>query len=259
MLRHLLWIGILTIFVQSTNAQIPGYLGKRISLQADVQTIQTFLGPTANNRGRVYYGEKGGGYAWNWRAGLSAGYALSRQKQLVIGYDYLVTGLALDVNSESYDQIFDITYTDQHQLFYNLEVNTVTLGLRNFNPIKGGIAPFGKYKGWFFEYSNIKGKILDKKTILQDVGFNRTSHGPLGLSSKSNLYVLGYAMGENIILKDRFLLNIGARLRIPLNYDFFTHLEQDYDNGIDTFKAYSKDRISVHSLLTINVGAGFLF
>jgi hypothetical protein len=259
MLRPLIWIGILTLFVQSINAQIPGYLGKRISLQADGQFIQTFLGPTANNRGRIHYGEKGGGYAWNWRAGLSAGYALSRQKQLVVGYDYLVTGLSLRVNTESYDQVYDLTYTDEHELFYNLEVNTITLGLRNFNPTKGGIAPFGKYKGWFLEYANITGKILDKKSYLQDYGYNRTSHGPLGLSSKANLFTLGYAVGENIIIKDRFLLNIGARFRLPLNYGFWTHLERDYEEGTDIFAAYAKDKISFHSLLTINIGTGFIF
>jgi hypothetical protein len=261
MLCRLFWVGILALLYQPAFSQIPGYLGNRFSLQTDLQTIQTFLGPTANNRGRNFYGEKGGGYAWNWRAGLSAGYALSRQKQLVIGVDYLKTGMKQDITTEFYDQLFDQYYIDSHSLFYNLSVKTVSLSMRKFNPIKGGIAPFGVYSGWFFEYSRITGDIIDKKTTINDGGFLRTEHGPLGINPTTNFYVLGYNVGENLIISDRFILNIGAKFRIPLNQSVWSILDGGSDSvtNQERYEYYASSRIAFHSLLTINIGGGFLF
>lgn len=260
MLRFFGTLGLVLLLTPALSAQIPGYLGKRFSLQADLQTMQALQGPTANNRGSAYYGAQGGGFALNWRAGLSGGYAISRERQLYLGVDYLKTGMVLDVQTVYDDPFFDLRFTDDHSLFYNLTAKTATVGIRTYNINKGAIAPFGPYSGIFLEYSRVTGAILDKQTNLEGRDqYQRTEHAPLGIQPKMNYFVFGYEFGKNFIVADRFVLNLGAKLRLPLQ---IFRLLQEEDPDIDNQTKFENEvisRLGLHSLLTVNVGGGFLF
>jgi hypothetical protein len=260
MKRFLFWLGLMFSLGQSAFSQIPGYLGKRMTLAIQSESIFALQGPTANNRGQgEFYGDKGGGFAVSWRAGLTGGYAVSRSTQVLAGVDYLKTGMISNVTTPYFDQFNFTEFTDEHYLFYNLDVKTANIGFRKFNPQKGALAPFGNYFGMFFDYSLVKGKILDKRTYLQDADlYNRTEHTELGIDPKFNYFALGVEFGENFIIKDRLLLNVGARLRVPLQLSRV--LEYDGYN-LDNQGIFEKDvvaRLGLHSLFTINIGFGIL-
>ncbi len=251
-------------------AQAPGYLGKRFTLQADVHGVPGLGGPTADNRGSTHYGDDGGGFAFNWRAGGQAGYAISRSRQLVLGVDYLKTGMIQDAYTPYFDPFSETYNLDEHYLFYNLTGLTVHAGMRKFRLMKGALAPMGVYGGWQLQFTRVKGEILDKRTYYYS-GSSNEGHAPLGIKPQMNFMALGLEFGTNYIVADRVLIDVGARFNLPLSAGLlFSKLERE-DNysrpeGPDDYKAYNQDifrenaasRIWLHSLVTFRVGVGLL-
>lgn len=254
----------------SAYAQAPGYLGKRFTLQADVHGVPGLGGPTADNRGSNHYGDDGGGFAFNWRAGGQVGYAISRNRQVVLGVDYLKTGMLQDAYTPYFDP-FNETYSyDEHYLFYNLTGLTVHAGMRKFRLMKGALAPMGAYGGWQLQYTRVTGEILDKRTYYYS-GSSNEGHAPLGIKPQMNFMALGLEFGTNYILADRVLLDVGARFNLPLSLGLLSDKFKREDNygtpeSADDYQKFNQDvfrenaayRIWVHSLVTFHVGVGLL-
>ena len=250
----------------AAHAQISGYLGKRFSLEADLQSIPTLSGITANNRGLgEHYGTESekanANFALSWRVGVTASYAISRQRAVTLLTDYLKTGAIVNATSLYYSAANDQYFQDIHYLFYNLEGRTIGIGLRKFNSRKGALPPFGNFRGFTLEATFIKGKIIDKQTTLGGTDLEpRNTHAPLGIQPKTQLFSIGWEFGENYIIADRFLLSFGGHLRLPLQLNAL--LGDGGEGGGSNqaiFKQSALHRLSVHSLMTIHVGAGFLF
>lgn len=245
-------------------AQIPGYLGKRTTVQVDGQITPALNNPTSNNKsffGGHYFGnESGGKFGFNWRVGANAGYTLSRRHQLVLGAGYLKTGMIGYATSEYIDPFSGIIDYDIHDLFYNLTGKTVELGMRFFNPLKGAIAPFGRYHTWSLQATFIDGKIIDKRTSYAYSPEPRTTHGPLGIDTKVQHWEIAYEFGQNIIIKDLVVLNVAGRFHIPVRLDkVFSSESEGYVDNQTEYENEVFKRMSLHSLLTLKVGAGLIF
>lgn len=249
-------------------AQAPGYLGKRLSIHTDWNTFPALAGPTAGNKGPVFYGETGGGLAFNWRAGAALGYTISRKHQLRLLVNTFKTGMAETYFTPSNN---DPTtgLQDQHYLFFNLKGSSVGVGFRGYNLNKSALAPLGIYSGWSLQYTQIKGEILDKQTFLAQGG----PHAALGLDLQTNIYSLGYSFGRTHIVADRFMLDYGADLNfgIPTTLDVLNALNSDEvfpapiestnDYVRDNNRRYDRDvswKVFRHSLFYFHIGIGFL-
>jgi hypothetical protein len=245
-------------------AQAPGYLGKRLSIHTDWNAFPALGGPTAGNKGLVYYGDTGGGFAFNWRVGAAIGYTISRKQQLRLLVNSFKTGLIGTYDTPSGNDPTSGS-RDLHELFFNLDGFSVGIGTRAYNLKKSGLAPLGIYNSWSLLYTQVKGKILDKRTTLAQGG----PHSPLGLDLKTNIYSLGYSFGRTQILADRFLIDYGVNLNfdIPITYQLLNGRLSAEDLGStsdyvkDNNRLYDDDvseKIFGHSLFFFHIGIGFL-
>lgn len=250
------------------HTQAPGYLGKRLSIHTDLTAFPALGGPTAGNKGLYYYGETGGGFAFNWRGGGALAYTISRKQQLRLLVNTFKTGMAETYYTPSGNDIATGT-NDQHELFFNLKGFSVGIGTRGYNLSKSALAPLGIYNSWSLYYTQIKGEILDKRTTYARGG----PHAPLGFDLKTNLYSFAYSFGRSQIIADRFLLDYGADLNfdIPLtlgilnavngDVEFPAPIESTDDYVRDNNRRYDQDvslRMFNHSIFYFHIGIGFL-
>lgn len=249
---------------QPLYAQAPGYLGKKLSIHTDWNAFPALGGPTSGNKGLTYYGDTGGGFAFNWRVGAAIGYIISRKQQLRLQVNTFKTGMADTYFTPSGNDP-TIGSRDQHELFFNLDGFSVGISTRAYNLNKSALAPLGIYSSWSLLYTQVKGKILDKRTTFALSG----PHAPLGLDLKTNIYSLGYSFGRTQILADRFLIDYGANLNfdIPITYNALNgtvssgELEFTGDYVRDNNRRYDgnvSDKVFGHSLFFFHVGVGFL-
>ncbi|MDX1913671.1 MAG: hypothetical protein SFV22_19405 [Saprospiraceae bacterium] len=270
MQRTLLALLCITLGGIPVFCQVPGYLGKRLSIQAEFHSMPALNGPTANNRGlQTHYGDKGGGFALNWNAGLRAGYVTSRSNQVLASLDYFKTGMIQDAYSPS--SSFGSPEYDSHALFYNITGITGGIGTRGFATEKGALAPMGRYSGFSLNATFLRGDILDKRTSYSDP-FSE-SHAPLGIDAKALLFSLGFETGVNFVVKDRLLLNVGAKFNLPLSprvyryafgeeYDWYPYNpDTDYtfaEGNTENFKTLATTRAALHNLVMLYIGVGLL-
>jgi hypothetical protein len=134
-----------------------------------------------------------------------------------------------------------------------------------YNLKKGGLAPLGIYSSWSLLYTQVKGKILDKRTTFALSG----PHAPLGLDLKTNIYTLGYSFGRTQVLADRFLIDYGANLNfdIPITFSALNGSVSSGEFGStgdyvrDNNRSYDIDvsnKVFAHSLFLFHIGIGFL-
>ncbi len=258
--------------------QVPGYLGKRFSLQGEFHSFPTLKGPTAGNHSlelfsedgdtQNFYGNKSGGLGINWSAGAKLGYVVSRYKQVLFTFDYLKTGMIQTAYSPAISTFGELGY-DSHYLFYNLTGLTAGLGTRKFKSAKGALAPMGMYRGYSLSVTYLKGEILDKQTTY---AYGGPEHASLGTDPKHFMLSAGYEVGTNIIIKDLLLLNLGLKFNLALSpralkYSFREGVGWYPDDGSDqtysegntsNFKDLAAARFARHSFLMIYLGVGFI-
>jgi hypothetical protein len=95
----------------------------------------------------------------------------------------------------------------------------------------------------------------------------------LGIDPKHFTLSFGYEFGANFIVKDRLLLNLGAKLNLPLSprilkyvlseegpWDPYSNVnDKTYsENNIENFKTLAVTRQAFHSFFMIYVGVGLL-
>lgn len=258
MLRTCLTVLVLSLSILTSFAQAPGYLGKKFTLQGEFHSFPALSGPTVNNRGLDSYDEEGLGLGLNWSAGARLGYVLSRQQQLILSFDYLKTG----VTQNAY-YLSDFDYSSD-ELFFNLQGVSVGIGNRKFKPGKGGLAPMGKYSGFSLNATFLKG------SLNSEFSYNTRPLNDYGIDPKHMVLSLGYEFGTNYIIKDRLILNVGAKLGLTLSPRVFRFaLEEEEwtpndgtfsigEGNTDNFKTVAASRFSRHSILMIYLGIGLI-
>ncbi len=264
MIRTLLTLLLLASGSTVLLCQVPGYLGKRLTLQGEFHSFPALEGPTADKRGLdTNTGDEGGQLGLNWSAGARLGYVTSRFGQTVLSFDYLKTGM----NQVAYGPPINSGYSS-YELFYHLTGLTIGIGTRKFISSKGGLAPMGLYRGYSLSATFLKGKLVEKYT---------PSNIPLILldtTPKHTVLSLGYNVGSNFIVKDRFLLNLGVKFNLALSpralrYVFVEEGLWDpssneqgfstFDEGNTySFKTLAAARYALHSVFMIYFGVGLI-
>ena len=157
--KFTLFLFCLFFYFNHIVGQVPGYLGKRFFVKADLFLSPALWNPTASNHGYTgLYGTAPSSLGINKRLGLEGGYVLSRTRAITLGCDYLKTGLIFkDAVSPTLSPSGTSKDFDYHYLFYNLQGITADVGYQKYKPQKGAIAPlgqlcqlpfFGKYIEW---------------------------------------------------------------------------------------------------------------
>ncbi|MEL6865792.1 MAG: hypothetical protein AAFP19_15310 [Bacteroidota bacterium] len=261
------WFLFFFLFISClVQAQNPGYLGKKATLLVNIPSFPTIVGPSWNNRGILNsYGEEGGGLAISPVLEFQFGYSLSRIQQLYLDYSLFRTGAIVEVSTRSLDPFAGDFGRDEHDLFYQLSARTISIGRKEFNVIKGAIAPLGTYSALSLKYTRISGSIADKRTSY--IGQEFYGHAPILIDDEVNFFALGIDLGRQNIYWDRFMTNWGFRVNIPLNLTRLLAVidpgsaesfGNDTDQNQETYYQRVFERVALHSFIQFNVGVGLL-
>lgn len=260
MIRTQLLLLLLSWGSMSGFCQAPGYLGKKFSFQGEFHSFPAFNGPTASNKGLQTYDEnEGARFALNWSGGARLGYVVSRYGQAILSFDYLKTGMYQTAYFQT--GLGDI---GSNELFFELTGLTFGAGMRNFKPLKGGLAPMGAYTGYSFSATLLKGKLNEKY-----------STGTETFDIEATHIVPSFAceFGSNFVVKDVGLINLGAKLNFALSPRAVRHVfgeEEGWDpyanekglsfdeGNTENFKTNAASRFALHSILMIYVGVGLI-
>ncbi len=266
-MKNYLHILLLLLAAHQLSAQAPGYLGKRFYAHAN-GVFSISGGPTANNKGLFdYYGDEGGGFGINYHYGLQAGYAISRHQAITIMGGFLKTGMYTDAVTPA---VFSSNYnTDSHELFYNLKGLSTGIGYQWFKTKKGAIAPFGVYGQLHLRGTFVTGDIVDKKTSYA-LGEDFGQHTALGIDPTYTIVSVGLELGQNAIIKDKFVLNYAVQFNWPLfqsNYlEYWLSASSPFSYNGTEHKIYNQEkfregaagRIAAHELFGVKLGFGLL-
>lgn len=222
----------LFVFVLSTSltiAQIPGYMGKRLSLG-----YSTYVSPRTSVLDELSDINIGSGgiasnRAFNMTHCLGADYIISPRISLCLAAQFSKTDLF------KYGTIFDVTESmggsrDYYKIVYRPE-DEKDMALRGMNISFGFkffksryLNPYGRYRkielilaqsavvmdkdGFYYDYSNQWPYYTNKKYELEDRSYNYKS------------FVVAFTFGKQRILFNKLILDYGVRAGINYNYVF---------------------------------------
>lgn len=257
MLKFNQFIIVTLLSLTSLYAQVPGYLGKKFSLGATIATNFGSSGPTADNKGGNYYGDAGGGWAPDLKFGGQLNYVVGRRKELTLSAEYFKTGMVNTYTTPTVSTrpTFDV---DEHYCFHNLEVTSLSLGLRFY----GGqtLAPMGFSYEANLGYQMISGQIIDKRTTY-GLYSNRT-HQPISINQNKGLLIAGVGLNWNTILFDRMVLNFGVKSQFPMTWltKLIVRIES-YGGEVtnqDAFDTAFESRLNNINLFMVQAGVSYL-
>jgi|GEM_PF-3920678 len=246
----LLLVVSLAMFPPALEAQTPGYLGKRFSVQGTFLSSPGIWGPTVNNRGIGAYNRSDFSLGWNWKVQGSAGYTLTRELEVIGGVAFARTGVIaefVETISVSNSGAVSSNYTD---VFLTANMTFIELGLKRYGVSNGSLAPFGSYMQYLGGIALISGEVVEREDQI-----NQTAGEPLGelqMNTRCVAPYVGVELGQNLIFFDRFTVNYGVRLSYPLvPYGIFFFE--------DPFEQAAAKRFLSTNAFSFNVGTGFIF
>lgn len=232
--RGLLAIILLLVTINA-HAQVPGYMGHRFLLEANLELVPTLSGPTAN--GNRFFNE----LALSKSYGLTLNYVRSRRKTISASINYLNTGVMIrtkDANRSSATG------------FYNLQSYSMAIGGRRY----ANIAPLGGYFEIAGEVSRLESK-LEYYTYVD----------PTYVSTASNKLNKTFDLGLNLgwgytnIIKKHLILDFGVKSHFSLIGAIWGAAYLGLDTPEAGLNNASRIRKGYHSFLMFRMSVGYLF
>lgn len=270
-LQSSLFLIILCICISiQANGQVPGYLGKRLSLEYGFEFGIPFKGVTQNNKG---YGNvltadsqvsenKSFGINYNHNARIS--YVVSRTKSYGIQVSQYYTGVVTRMETPSKISEFGI---DTHRNLHRLNVKTIGVVRTSFLRNRGALAPLGEYYTLGLDRMWVTGEIIDRTVFVNNSATPSEIYRPVSLDQTFNLYAFSIGAGTNRILYDRFIFKIGVVIRVPIvlqNTGSFFRQEYFADERFSTdphqviFEMDTYRRLVGHNFMKLELGFGIL-
>lgn len=266
---------IVLLFPMFLWAQVPGYLGKRATVNLSLSTSLAIFGPTQNNRGSDDYnfGQGPGGIGINYDFGLDFSYVVSRYAEISIAVGQYYTGatsnavtvpFGLELLPTSNEPQFD-----EHYLFHRVNVRSLSVIYSKFKPERGAIAPFGNRFYFGLKRNFVNASIIDKRTDFYSSNFGEIfGHQNIGIESNVAFHYALFGWANNRILWDKVVFTTGLRIAIPLelgNFSSNTFTEDarnhpDYEmnpNQID-YEMNIWTRLALHESFRFNISIGYL-
>jgi hypothetical protein len=219
----------LTLFLSiSAMAQIPGYMGKRFLIDAEIQACPARATPTTTDNSANTDNKKG----LHSRYGLGVGYVLSRSEAVQAHFYAFRTGM----NALFYTPVGNGLY-DTHQTFNTLSGYTLDLAYSRSRPSRGHLAPLGKHNAFhaYITFANGDNHFYENGKLIENQYFS-------SIDTKYHIFGLGYSVTYNHILKDQFIISYGWRFNVasPKTILFSSSLNtQDDLNNATDYKTYN--------------------
>lgn len=253
-----IWLILGVFFLPNiSNAQVAGYLGKRVSVGLEGRTFLTFFAPPTN---ALYL---------NFTKGITSSYVLTNR--YTIGVSFLNTTLSwLDYNN------FDKVGLDQTRYYGNYRAgyssttpllftsNTLEISIKKFI---GEIAPLGNYWGMRLAHNTSRAKNKELELLLNGqytVPASANAPGKVILPAEFNQQslLIGLDFGRTRVVMDRFLLDFGILfgLNITLDKGVSTSFNEDpnADETLSTFYRGMATRVSRHNYIQFKGSVSYL-
>ena len=238
-----------------SSAQTPGYLGKRASLIINSSTFPAFLGPTPNDKGWDSYGTEFNGIGLNYEFEAELSYAYKRYKSIALTTGHYSTAQEFFTSTDPVDS--SVEGRDEHRVFSEISVNSISLIRKKFRRHKGGLAPFGNYFFLGLKTNFVTGSILEKTTTYASPTGAALGHGEILPDPNFTQFLFVYGFGNNLIFKDRIIFSMGMRFSLPFKPSTLATLSSGNAAGSD-FEDQARFRLLYHEFFRINIGVGVL-
>lgn len=246
------------IFLQGIAfAQVPGYMGKRLTIGYSNNFFLAGIGPT-----KTY------DIGLNTTHSFNLEYTIKNRTNFCLSYQMFKTGV--DVDHEFYEEYED-TYGVYNSISYTynpipnvplqLKSNNVSIGFKFF--ASGTLAPVGKYKKLelLLLFSNLTYKPNSFEGYdNQAEGLKRKSIGTGNYSYST--FALTYTMGRQRVLLNRLVLDYGVQFGFtPAGVVAVLTSDEDFNrstNPEDIFRQETNKRLFRYELFNLHLGLGFL-
>ncbi len=213
------------------NAQIPGYIGKRLFFNAEFQFVPVAYTPTAT----------GSLFGLHTRYGLGAGYALSRTHTLAAKVQYLETG--------QFTYLSRTFGREPDNIFCKFSSVVLDVSYSSCRMSRGDIAPIGRHTAYHLHVmrASAQDNLYFSDTRVAASTYNITD--PTGV-----LFGVGYSLTYNKMMNDQFMIQYGWQMNLPLYWGG----EIIGENNQKTFDNYLKYKFQIYNFLQFKIGFAFL-
>ena len=260
-MKKIIFVLVIISFVPFVNAQVPGYMGKRLTIGYANYFNLALLGPTRENFD----------VGFNSTHCINLEYSIKNRTNLCFSFQAMNTGVE---DHQHFYYNFKDQYGNEHNVAYAYNLNVpmqlyshnIGVGLKFF---KGGtFAPVGKYNKLefllFFTHLTYNNKaFVASENTNQTFGYNppKQAVGTGDYSYKT--FALIYNFGRQRILFNRIVLDYGTRIGIvpggfiPILDDTTVSLVNDMSPE-NLFKYDTYARLFRYQLINVHIGIGFL-
>lgn len=256
---------VIVVFFLSANmfAQIPGYLGKRFSIEYNNMFYLALSNPVVKKNYDLN-GEMDLAITnFNFRNEISANYVISQRSSISVGFGYFRTRYLFDGE-------FPVIYSDNNQVQENYFWAKTPVGMISAYDInlhytlfkKDYLAPFGKY--YQFDFGLLRYKsTYDKKMLIKYMeSYGDVPGEVIDIPFEDNKYYnslyLGYSQGRKRVFYDKLLVNYGWQIC------FLPNAFESAFSGIanarndNYFELMGESRVFSHMFFNLKLGVGLL-
>jgi hypothetical protein len=259
---HLLQNVFLAMFVcvsTCATAQIPGYMGKRLVIDAEIQAFPALITPTSGGDHLWGRGYQEGTYGLHSRFGIGAGYVLSRHQMVQAHINYLRTGMNISRSTLRPNGV-----QEWHDLFNVVSGLTFDLAYSRTKPTRGHIAPLGKQRAYHVYMTRVNGT-----NSLYENGQPVNSQLFGSIDASHTIYGIGYSVTYNKVLNDQFLLTYGWRINMSSPHLWLGAVQNgnaelygdvaDYNlANLNKFKEAAINKFFFYDMMQFKIGFGLL-
>ena len=262
LLKRFISLVSLLVFSYSLMAQVPGFQGKRFFAEIGISAFPNFAFPTAQNKGgqSFPYNLHTGHFTLKDRYDLSFYYVTGRRSALKAAYHYQVAGLNSSAQTDGLNGGYD-----QHNLFYQLHMHDLNLGINLYKNRAKNLSPLGFFWDLSLRFVFIDGLLRDQRVEYYD---NRPDHRPYAdqlnpLPEQKLMFMLGFSgqWGYRTVIANRLTLSVGMEFTLFPQYFL---LQGGYITGIgiyDILNPYQRSivmNVQDRYLMSLHIGFGVL-
>ncbi len=258
---------ILLFLSLGINAQVPGYLGKKLSINIGAGFYPVIEGPSKGNKGGIDFilaeNPQNSSFGLNYSLEVSADYAIGRYGSFGIFYNQYQTGLTRRLHIPSGESIF-LVY--DAETFHLIDAKTIGAVYNKFKSGKGALAPIGRFTSYGIERVTVDGEITDF-IIINPKGITTVNPADVqNFDHEHSFFNLLFKYMISIPVTDRILIKPGGSIRIPINVilkfgDFFeesAHSEWGTNNNQAYYDTGVENRIFGHGLARFELNLAYL-
>lgn len=229
------------ILLSGASAQVSGYMGKRIAVDVNFQSMASPLSTLINE-------EDGIRFRYKWNAKFE--YVLNNSNSIGLHTDFFS-------NSKNFFYESDPEYTyEQISSGYSLKANSIGFHYKKY--MRGSLAPTGSFLHLYTSYvfSNIQSQVSTSTYSYDYYGAETLNTDRQDHNGKVSAVVVGMGVGKRIIITKQFTFNYGIDFGVPYFLDGEL-VFGDTTPGRDTWND-ARVFIKRNYSLSANIGLGIL-